>query len=393
MEFHKYEFSTYRPEFRGQIVELQKHLWSNDIDLNVAYLEWKYDKNPYLDTTFIYTVFSGEQMVGMLGACGSAWKIGEPRRLWPALYFADLVIHPDHRQKGLAGKLMSFALNDLSKTEYPYVFDFGAGEGDLGLSMLLSGWRRIGFIQTAHWQTTPTVRSERIGGLTKKLPLINSTVRQLKRYVKKLNFSPSSKTRDSFDSLDGNGTLQDLKIYPHVSIEKTPRPAEMAELVNSIDDKERLKHIRDEQYFTWRFRNPLSQYRFLFWDDGSLQGYLALQAQVDPTHGGVCANIVDWEANQSEVFKGLFQATILLGNFDRLTTWSATLADETHDLLKNMGFYFLDRVGSLTRDVRLPSIFTKSLCHGVLEDEWRLGGHRLVDLENWDLRMIYSDDF
>ena len=391
MEVHNYEFSTYRPEFRGQIVELQKHLWSNDIDLNVAYLKWKYDQNPYLDRTFIYTVFSGTQMVGMLGACGSTWKIGEVPQSWPALFFADLVLHPDHRQKGLSGKLMSFALKDLSNTEYPYVFDFGAGEGGLGLSMMLGGWRRIGFIQTAHWKRTPAARFHRIGGLTRKLPLINTTVHRLKRYAKKLTFSHSSKPGHSFDTLDGNGPR---RIYPHISIEKAPRPAAMAELIQSIGQKGRLHHVKDEQYFTWRFNNPLSQYRFLFWDDDGLQGYLALQAQLDPIQGGGrWVNIVDWEAKQSEVFKSLLQATVQLGNFEHLTTWSATLAKETQELFKSMGFYFLDQVGSLTHDLRLPSIFTKSLGQGGLEDEWRLGGCGLLGLENWDLRMIYSDDF
>ncbi|WP_454062767.1 GNAT family N-acetyltransferase [Candidatus Nitrospira salsa] len=393
MEFYQYELSTYRPEFRRQIIELQKHLWSNDQDLNAACLEWKYDNNPYLDATFIYSAFSGDQMVGMLGACGSKWKIGKSCGLWSALYFADFVIHPDHRQKGLAGKLMSFALNDLSNTEYSYVFDFGAGEEDFGLGMLLSGWRRIGYIQTAHWQVTPEAGFKRIGGVTKKLSLINSTFRRLKRYTEILSFARSSKARHSFDTLDAKGTLQARKIDSHVSIGKSPRSAEMAELVQAIDAKERLQHVRDEEYFTWRFKNPLSQYRFLFWDDGGLEGYLALQAQVYPTNGRGWANIVDWEAKQSEVLKDLLQAAIHFGNFDHLTIWSATLADETHDLLQSMGFYFLDSVGSVTRDVRLPSILAKPIRQDILNGEWRFGERRLLDLDNWDLRMIYSDDF
>lgn len=89
--------------------------------------------------------------------------------------------------------------------------------------------------------------------------------------------------------------------------------------------------------------------------------------------------MVDWEARQSEFLKDLLQAAIHFGNFDHLTTWSATLAKEAHDLLKSMGFYFFDRAGSLTCDVHLPSILTKSLRQGVLEDEC-LSGCRLLDL-------------
>ncbi|HKZ41902.1 MAG TPA: hypothetical protein VJ044_13135, partial [Candidatus Hodarchaeales archaeon] len=50
----KYTMANYQPEFKKQVVELQKHLWSPSAALNAAYLEWKYERNPYLDTPLIY---------------------------------------------------------------------------------------------------------------------------------------------------------------------------------------------------------------------------------------------------------------------------------------------------------------------------------------------------
>ena len=49
-----YEIIRYRPEFRDQVIELQKHLWSGDTAFNSAYFRWKYETNPYADDIPIY---------------------------------------------------------------------------------------------------------------------------------------------------------------------------------------------------------------------------------------------------------------------------------------------------------------------------------------------------
>jgi hypothetical protein len=37
--------------------------------------------------------------------------------------------------------------------------------------------------------------------------------------------------------------------------------------------------VRDQRYLAWRFLNPRSLYRFLFWEASKLEGYLVLQAK------------------------------------------------------------------------------------------------------------------
>ena len=48
MNPQNYEFVRYQPDLKGQVVELQTHLWSPSLALNTAYFEWKYERNPYL---------------------------------------------------------------------------------------------------------------------------------------------------------------------------------------------------------------------------------------------------------------------------------------------------------------------------------------------------------
>jgi len=69
----EYVIVKYGPEFKQQIVKLQTHLWSPDVALNTAYLEWKYERNPYMKTPFIHLALSAGQVVGMRGMYGAKW--------------------------------------------------------------------------------------------------------------------------------------------------------------------------------------------------------------------------------------------------------------------------------------------------------------------------------
>ena len=84
-----YEIVKYHPEFKRQVVELQRHLWGPDVALNAAYLEWKYERNPYLDGPHIYLALCGGLVVGMRGWFGCKWQIGYPSQTFPGLCGGD----------------------------------------------------------------------------------------------------------------------------------------------------------------------------------------------------------------------------------------------------------------------------------------------------------------
>ena len=94
-----------------------------------------------------------------------------------------------------------------------------------------------------------------------------------------------------------------------------------------------------------------------------------------------------------QVLIGLLQAVITWGNFDEMILWSATLSNETKGLLSRMGFTFLNKTGTIASDTNLPMILTRPVRQEILRNDWALAGRRLLDLSNWDLRMIFSDDF
>jgi hypothetical protein len=168
-------------------------------------------------------------------------------------------------------------------------------------------------------------------------------------------------------------------------LEEKPRPEAMAMLVSRQGNDGRIRHIRDQQFYAWRYQNPLSVYRFLFWEKAKLKGFLVLQ-QVD-TYSNA-AYIVDWEATSVEVFSDLLLAIIRWGGFSSIEIWSVTLADDMIEVLTKHGFYVAGKSRSSDTTPFFPPIIVKTLHPG---SSWSMGGRDLLDISNWDLRPIYSD--
>jgi GNAT superfamily N-acetyltransferase len=376
-----YEVVKYTPEFKDRVAKLREHLQSPDASLNAEYLDWKYGRNPYVASRLIYVGLHRGQVVGMRGLWGAKWQIGRPCQSFAAPCAGDLVIDPAHRNQGLFTTIMEAALKDLAPQGYQYIFNLSAGPATY-FGSLMAGWRSAGLLQTAHRRSGE-----------------GTIHRRWHRYIsRRLPFLPSTETRDPFGSLDENGAQRRGEAGTNVDIEQTPRPQAMAELVERIGNDGRIRHVRDRQYFAWRFQNPLSRYRFLFWQGARLEGYLVLRTSVYQHRYREGVSIVDWEAANPQVQADLLHAAVLWGDFDKLTIWSASLPAETKRVLQSAGFDFSGEAKSLGRSYRAGTDRTGILVRPVREEmlaetDWILGDRRLLDLGDWNLRMIYSDSF
>lgn len=406
METKKYRIVKYRPEFKKQLLKIQAHLWGENQSLRAAYLDWKYNRNPYVDETYIYVALYGEQVVGMVGVFGVRWIIGHPGRTFPGLCFSDLVILPDHRSQNLFQKLMQFALDDLSGTNYDYVFDLSSAP-HVALVLLMQGWRRI-YLQSAIRRIDPVASTVQMPenkrkkswiilaylqfrSYASKFPILAPAYHKLhKRAKHQLSFF-SEKKYSRFADLDRNA--MQIKTNPHVFLSKTSRSRAMAELAARIETDGHIRHVKDEQYFNWRFQNPLSDYRFLFWENGRLEGYFVLYTKLGPHNDDAWAYIVDWEATSIAVWKDLLRALIQWGSFKELFLWSQTLPEDVKTLLKESGFTFIEKTGSMYQEVRGENILVKPLCQQEQKTDLVLAGRNLLEPRNWDLRMIYSDAY
>jgi GNAT superfamily N-acetyltransferase len=349
----KYKIVQYNPDLRSQILELQKHLWNEDIEVNNAYFRWKYEQNPYVDIPLIYLATCEERVVGMRGMIGAKWEVGHPPKRFLIPCAGDTVIAPEHRNRGLFTMIMKAALRDLEKRGFRYIFNVSPSTVTL-LGSLTIGFRGVG-------------------------PVENMIRKTKQRIVAPVD--------NPFNLLDRNFEPRNSKARFNVVTSSKARPKAMAELIARIESNCGIKHVRDREYFSWRFKNPLCQYRFLFWEDNTLQGYLVLQTPSFTNRGIV--NIVDWEGTRPEVKADLLEASVDLGKFHKLIIWSATLLRTEKEILQRFGFVSEDVDVGLTNYSQYVMI--RAVQDKMLNGDWILANRRLLDLGNWDLRMIYSD--
>jgi GNAT superfamily N-acetyltransferase len=365
-----YEIVPYDAGLKGQIADLQRHLWGGDADTNMAYLEWKYEHNPYWATPLIYLATSGGRVVGMRGMFGSAWEIGA--ETFPIPCADDLVIAPDHRNRGLASLLMRASFDDLARRGHEYALSLSPGPVTQ-VMLLVSGWGRVGPMRPLQRRRSASVLRRVHAGLN-EVPALWRLADALSRL---------RPPRPPFSRLDRGGGPRRPPGSREISLERAPRVAAMADLVRRLGHDGRVRHVRDERYLAWRFQNPLHEYRFLFGDGDGLEGYLVLQAyRMDRSRG---VNIVDWEGTTSRIRADLLQAVIDWGGFENLSIWTATLSDEVLGLLSAAAFVPAAGPGS-----RSPNVLVASTHRAPLSSDAALGGRRLLDLAEWDMRMLYS---
>ena len=167
----------------------------------------------------------------------------------------------------------------------------------------------------------------------------------------------------------------------------------MAELVDEIGGSGRIRHVRDSEYFQWRFQNPLSRYRYIFWGENRLEAYLVLHEYTSEyaNRNWSVLNIVNWEASSAAAQERVLKVALTVFAKGRdLALWSVDLPQPTIALLRKSGFRFLTPPTNVNVNHFPPVILVRPITNFYAGGEWTLGGRHLLDLEAWDLQMLYS---
>jgi hypothetical protein len=162
----------------------------------------------------------------------------------------------------------------------------------------------------------------------------------------------------------------------------------MAELVMQVGHDGRIRHVRDRTYFAWRFQNPLSRYRFLYWDEDGLKGYLVLQEYVTQYLSRTRVNIVDWEATSLQAREGLLRAAVSCCGFFDMGIWTSTLDSEKKMLLRNAGFNPVNESKSMAHQPYC--LLVRPVRDEIRGTDWVIANMSLLDMANWDVRLIFS---
>jgi GNAT superfamily N-acetyltransferase len=336
----------------------------------MSYFEWKYERNPYHKEPLIYLAMHDGKPVGMRGFFGVQWQYGRPLQRLSGLYADDMVVAPEHRGEGLMSKIMTPALEALPNRGYNYVFNLSAG-GPTLLSSLKMGWRNVGWLAPMHrWQPA----------------LSGRLVRRAMRMSREIAGLGALPPRPWLKHLDLTRVRRLLQRTPQISFQEQARCPDMANLVERVANTGRIAHVRNREYFTWRFQNPLSRYRFLFWHEHRLEGYLALQESTSE-YGRRDVNVVDWEASHPSIKEHLLNAAIFALTDAPIVIWSATLGQQEMEILQKNHFRLFKPADPLRSP---PALLVWPINDSPSEDEWRNGDAPLLALDNWDIRMLYS---
>ena len=370
MNPERYEIVNYDPRFQGPVLELQTLLWNPSLAVNAAHLAWKYYQNPYAPTPHIYLALRHGHVVGMRGFYGSKWEGGTPAEVRTMLCAGDQVIAPEHRGVGLSTRIMEHALAELASSMVPYLLSLSGGKATRRGSLSM-GWDSLGPITI--------MRREHRATRTQSL------WRRLHRAL----VSDSAADDRPFGRLDRFLGQRDgqIQIRKGIYLSRAPRPEEMAALVTRLGHDGRVRHVRDETYFSWRFQKPLSTYRFLYLSRSDLEAYLVLQIPAYEATGRPIY-IVDFEAETDAAAMQLLDAGLELGELNGVTIWLPSLSQPRQDLLGRRGFVTY-AAQSIAND--FPTVLVRPAARNMPDRPWLMGGRNLSDPGSWDLRYLYSD--
>lgn len=375
---HGYTVDLVPPGPREDLAGLLTHLWSSDPALNMAVLGWKYAENPYRDqcAPAMFVVRFGGDIVAMRGVVPSLWQTDSGSPPVPVPCVDDLVIHPRHRRRGLFAPLMDVLLRSMRDRGHEAYFSLSALRVTR-LQSIAHGARAVATPAPIGLRTPAAAMADSVDAGIGRLPVLwrlrggGHGLLGAERSFARLDASPHGRV----------GALS-------MDVSDSPDGPALASLVDRLGHRGRLRHLRDERFFAWRYRHPLHRYRLIVARlDREVKGYLIVQRGVSDLADPRRTYVVDWEAEDTAVADALFDFTIERGGFHELVVWTTGLASVRIDALRARGFVDVD----LENTARgLPSVLVGRVDPGHASRVGSLDEAHLLDPTRWDLRMAYT---
>jgi len=369
------QFVPWSPDLLEPIAEFQTGLWSTVVDRNRSYLQWKYLENPYGGEPRIYLLRDGARgIIGMRGFYQSRWEVGRAGETRDLLIADDMLMRADCRNQGMVSELMGQALEDLHQQGVEYVLNLSGGTATV-LGSLAMGWRSAGYLGPV--RRSRPLYSAAAAGRARLEPL-----RLLWRFAgaRWLHLPRELRPLAGLDRSRGARRVGSVTI----EIGDQLRAREMCELVRTLPYDGRIRHQRDERFLSWRYRNPLRTYRFLYAFRAGLEGFLALSWK-DNGRPNPTVEIVDWEGTDELVLTTLLETALTAGGFPEVSGWAPQPDSRTRGLEQH-GFEASVRDGPRVS----PCILVRACDPARPTDSWRLADRPLLDQNSWDMRMLYS---
>lgn len=361
----EYEVVPYGPAHRADVLRLRTAFRGISPAWNAAHFRWQQEENPWFEGHLIHLALHRGEVVGMRVLHAAEWEVtggpGSAGRRFRAPCYAGTVVSEGHRSRGLLSKLTRAVEEDLARRGVRFAFNLSAGPVT-HVSALAEGWRSLG----------------PFGALWRPRAIRGSRPHQrAARALRRL----SAAVRWGSD----------------VQLSREPRSGPMHELAAGGASRGRIRHVRDEAWFRWRFRDPSSRYLFAYLERrGSLAAYLVFHRVARPLRPGPL-DLVDWERREDVEWAELLGAAARVA--DRLvlplTAWRAAFPEEAWTRLEELRFAPRRLTGPLasSRPTFLVGRTGRPGDGGSNEEDWSVDGARVDEIGSWDLRPIYADAY
>jgi hypothetical protein len=320
----------------SQVVDLHAQLLGGGRAMSRSYLQWKYCENPFLTSPIFLAVRYGREIVGMRGLVGTCWMSPDGKNQTIIPHVDELIIHPQHRNRGLFLRIHQATVTAARDRGFSELISLSGGVMTQKLS-LACGWKSLGALERIHRCSSHPRKS--LGTCIPALQLGNYLLRRISSRFGLIRFKlPSDRSLDrAFDNLIS-------KASPRIQLASEADHAAMSSLSESTAS-ELVRAPRSETFLRWRLNNPHRKYRFVFWRDSSLRGYLVL-AWTEKSSNRVM--IADYAVENIHVFNELLDA-LVQSKTGQLSIMSSTVPDEMRRSAEAEGF---ERDPNFEKDIR-----------------------------------------
>lgn len=227
-----YEIRPYDPGDREDVLSLFRTVWGTD--RGEDWLVATYESNPYLDGPPMLVADAGGEVVGARPFEPFPMRAGSSE--FVAVYLNNLMVHPDHRRKGLFTRLTERTIERFAAGDVAFLFNF-ANE------LSAPGYRKIGFQEVGRAPPNCLRIQEPGRFIRDRLELPFSVVVE----------SAANVAMGGYLSLRSRGIAapSNLRVdrYPGIPAETVVRLYE--------DDPPRTLHTRrEEQFYGWMESDP-----------------------------------------------------------------------------------------------------------------------------------------
>lgn len=348
----RYVVRPYEPDDREDFLALYRLVFGDASD---EWFDWKYADNPFLDRVPVTVAEADGEVVGAKPTF--ALRYSTPGGESIALQSSDVMVHPDHRRRGLFSRMIRLLLDRYGDRDEVSLFFLFPNEMTLAGS-LKAGWEVVESVPTYYRIQNPGNYFDFDGD----------------------DALGRAATRGANLAAEGYLGVRDLLADRPSDVTVRRRdevPVELfADLSAPVAD--RLHAVRDETFFAWRFRNPRWEYRSYVAERRGepVAGLVVGRADRDGASVVNVADVVPLTAGRRRETASALLAAVLADHRDADTVSCVGRALPA-DLLASYGF---------RSDAKLPlSRFTESLTLAARPagDDWRIGGLDVREPSSW----------